>query len=583
MNHEEAYAEEAQEAVLEREYRENRATQKDPSHIRISEDASENESRPLMRDFEPIGGPRLGHRRHHSYERAINEPWTGAHGAGNRPWYKRPSVYWLLPASFPLCIAFGGIIVPKTYLIQDLICRDVLSDRSMKNPSFSFAPIHPGGGNSQCDDDNEVQQRTALFSLWISLISGVFSAIVSPHLGSLSDRIGRKPVIVCATFGAFVGEFITIIVGSNPDKFSVNWLMVGYLADGLCGSFTASMALCFAYASDCTAPERRNVAFGRFHANLFAGIALGPILAGVLINAFGIMAPFYFALACHVFFIIFTSLCVPESLSKERQLVARERYEMERALSPGFRLKDLNILKPLSILRPKGPGSSKILRRNLFVLAAIDTMMFGVAMGAMQITLIYSRKRFHWDAVASSTFLSAVNICRVSALLLILPLLTRWVRGPPQQRSDGHRGADRLDLGLIRVSILFDLLGYMGFAFTPSGAIMILSGMIASFGGIGPPTLQSAMTKHIPANRTGQILGASGLLHALAKVVSPIIFNLIYRETVATFAGFVFLCLGSVFIIVFIMSWFIKPGVYFDEGKGDSNIREETESLMEEH
>ena len=471
--------------------------------------------------------------------------------------------------------------MPKTYLIQDLICRDLLSDRAISDPNFTFAPINPGGGNPQCDDDIEVQQRTAMFALWANLLSGVFSALIAPHLGALSDRIGRKPVIVCATFGAFVGELITIIVGTHPETLSVYWLLLGYLADGMCGSFTTSMALCFAYASDCTAPDRRNVAFGHFHANLFAGIAIGPIFAGALIKATGsIMAPFYFALGCHLFFILFTSLVVPESLSKERRMVAKERYESERAGARQRSLKDLNILAPLSILRPKGPGSSKALRRNLFVLAAVDTMMFGVAMGTMQIVLIYARKRFHWDPVASAGYLSAVNVCRVTGLIVILPLVTRWVRGPTSTQPASHHGSDKLDLSIIRISIVFDLIGYLGYAFTPSGALMIVSGMIASLGGVGPPTLQSSMTKHIPADRTGQVLGASGLLHALARIVAPIIFNLIYRQTVAWFAGFVFVCLGTVFVVVFILSWFIKPGVYLDEKPEEEHEGEDSEHLL---
>lgn len=420
-----------------------------------------------------------------------------------------------------------------------------------------------------------------MFTLYTNLLSGIFSAIVAPQLGALSDRVGRKPVIVCATFGAFVSELITIFVGTHSDSVSVNWLLLGYLADGLCGSFTTSMALCAAYASDCTPPDRRNIAFGHFHANLFAGIAIGPIFAAALIKASGgnIMAPFYFALGCHVFFILFTSLIVPESLSKERRLLARERVEAER-VGRKRSLKDLNILAPLTILWPTGPGSSKELRTNLIALATIDTMMFGVAMGTLNIILIYARKRFHWDAIASSGFLSATNICRVTGLIFILPIVTRWIRGPRSERATGHRGSDRLDLGIIRVSIVFDLIGYMGYAFTPSGALMIVSGIVASLGGVGPPTLQSSMTKHIPADRTGQVLGASGLLHALARVAAPVIFNIIYSKTVAKFAGTVFVCLGSVFVIVFVLSWFIKPGVYLDENTERESPAEETDNLL---
>ncbi len=473
----------------------------------------------------------------------------------------------MLPAFLPFCIAFGGIIVPKTYLILDLICEEYLSEKAAKDPTFKFLPVLMGAENPQCRDPH-VQSRVATFNLEANLLSGVFSAIVSPHLGSLSDRMGRKGIIDCASFGAFAAESITIIVGRNPGQVSVYWILLGAFLDGLCGSFTTAMALAFAYASDCSSPERRNVVFGYFHGTLFTGIALGPILAGYLINLTGtVMVVFYVALGCHAFFILFITLAVPESLSKERQLLAREKHRVARAESPHkdwiARLKNYNLFAPLWVLRPTGEGSSSKLRKNLFVLAAIDTMMFGVAMGTMQIIIIYAEYRFGWTAVNSSMYLSAVNICRVLGLVILLPTLTRIFRGPVQEQSAGHKGADMLDINIIRGAILFDLLGYIGIAASQTGSIMFISGMVASLGGIGSPTLQSALTKHIPADRTGQVLGATGLLHALARVVSPTIFNLIYGQTVGIYAGIVFICLASIFVIVFILSWFLKPNGMF--------------------
>jgi len=469
----------------------------------------------------------------------------------------------LLPAFFPFCLAFGGIIVPKTYLILDLICAQYLSDRAARDPTFKFMPVLLGSENPQCRDPH-VQSLVAKFNLYANLLSGIFSAVIAPHLGALSDRVGRKKVIICTSFGAICAEIITIIVGTNPEKISVYWTLWGSLLDGLCGSFTSGMALAFAYASDCTAPEQRNVAFGYFHGTLFAGIALGPILAGWLIEVAGtVLIVFYVALGCHMFFILFIFLFVPESLSKERQILAREKRNLALAQAPQkdwiTTIKTYNLFEPLWVLRPTGEGSSSKLRKNLFVLAAIDTMMFGVAMGTMQIIIIYAEYRFGWDAINSSRFLSAVNICRVIGLFILLPILTRIVRGPARGQSAGHRGCDMLDISIIRGAILFDLIGYIGYAMAPSGAVMAISGMVASLGGIGSPTLQSSLTKHIPSDRTGQVLGASGLLHALARVVAPTIFNLIYSQTVGLYAGIVFICLASVFVLVFIISWFLKP------------------------
>ncbi|KAJ9611530.1 hypothetical protein H2200_004714 [Cladophialophora chaetospira] len=571
LEHEDVFAEEAQEeARFQDEPR--TPTINTHFHVRDEEDDYDNETSPLMSPRNRRKNSPATTRARASYDRAINEPWTGAQGSSGLGWRKTPSILWLLPALFPFSIAFGGILVPKTYLILDLLCREYLSEQATKDPTFKFLPVVTGEENPQCRDPH-VQSRVANFNLYVNLISGIFSAIVSPHLGSLSDRIGRKKVMVCASIGSLAAETITIIVGSTDGRVSVRWLLLSGLIDGLCGSFTTALALAFAYASDCTPPERRNVAFGYFHGSLFAGIALGPFMAGYIIKATGtVMIVFYIALVCQIWFIVFVLFAVPESLSKERQLIAQEKRKAAKAKTADVdwwtTIKSYNLFEPLWILRPTGEGSSPELRTNLFLLAAIDTMMFGVAMGTMQIILIYAEYRFGWDAVASSMYLSAVNLCRVFGLVVVLPFLTRIVRGPQSLQSKGNKGSDMLDIWIIRGSIVFDLLGYVGYALTPNGAVMVVSGMIAAIGGIGSPTMQSSLTKHVPSDRTGQMLGASGLLHALARVVAPTVFNLIYMKTVGIYAGIVFMCLAAIFVIVFFQSWFLKPNVYLADFSG---------------
>jgi MFS family permease len=398
------------------------------------------------------------------------------------------------------------------------------------------------------------------------LLSGVFSAVVTPYLGALSDRIGRKKIIVFATLGLFMEGIMYIVVGTHPETISVYWLLLGFLLDGLCGSLTAVMGISLAYASDCSPPNRRNVAIGYFHGTLFAGIAFGPIVAGFLMEWAGtIIIAFYFAVGCHLFFILFLLAFTPESVSKDRQLHAQEKHrirkEETRDESWWSTIKNYNLFEPLWILRPRGPGTSSALRRNLTLLAAIDTICFGVAMGTMGIILIYPQYLFGWDPIQASKFLSIANVCRVAGLFIVLPLITRLFRGPNRadQRS-GHRGADMLDIRIVRVAILLDLIGYAGYATAMSGSMMVASAMIAAFAGIGSPTLSSAITAHVPPDRTGQVLGALGLLHALARVIGPTVFNTIYSLTVEHFTRTVFVCLGSLFLVVFVLSWFLKPG-----------------------
>lgn len=457
---------------------------------------------------------------------------------------------------------------------MDLICRDYLADVACKDPTMQVMPVVLGTDNQQCRHLDEVQRRVARFTLLQSIIAGLLSAITSPTLGELSDRYGRNRIIAMTGIGTLLAEVMVILAGKYPDTVPINWILFGYAVEGICGSFTAAMAVIFAYASDCTAPAKRAVVFAYFHGCLFGGIALGPLFAGYIFKATkDVLTIFYIALAFHASFFLFIGLIVPESLSKERQKQARakknakdhdlaDRYQEANQdwLSSLWALaQGTNIFAPLTVLWPTGKGTNPDVRRNLVLLAAVDTTMFGVAMGSISVILIYSEYVFDWGTFEASIFQSIVNISRVTVLLLILPLVIRLFRGPKSKFAAEPSGSDMLDLSIIRAAIAFDMLGYVGYATVRMGPLFIISGALASIGGMGSPTISSAMTKHVPHDRTGQLMGAVGLLHALARVVAPAIFNTIYYYTVGKFTQTVFVCLASTFGVAFLLSWFIKP------------------------
>lgn len=120
-------------------------------------------------------------------------------------------------------------------------------------------------------------------------------------------------------------------------------------------------------------------------------------------------------------------------------------------------------------------------------------------------------------------------------------------------------GSDLFDLSIIRAAIFFDMAGFLGYALVRKGELFALSGAIAAIGGIGSPTLGAALTKHVPQDQVGQLLGATGLLHAVARVMGPTIFNGIYSATVGAYRQTVFVCLAATFGTAFLCSWFIRP------------------------
>ncbi|KAJ5775439.1 uncharacterized protein N7511_000450 [Penicillium nucicola] len=512
------------------------------------------------------------------------------HIQDERPRWRRPSIWWLLPFSLLFTLGLGGMAVPRINLIMSLICRDYLAEKSNQDPGFTFLPVVFGEDNRQCHIP-QVQSLVAQFQLYLNLVAGILSALASPRFGHLSDRYGRTKMIAIGAMGAVLNEVITAIVATWPEQMSVNWLLVGAMLDGFGGSFTTAQALCHSYASDCTPVEKRSVAFGFFHGTLFFGIAIGPGAAAFIIKYAGVTPIFYIALALHALFCVSVLFVVPESLSQERQLAAREKHRLKPVDVDAPRWyswriwNPMNLITPLAILLPavgrpsalftNRRGASPALRRNIVLLAVIDTIIFGIAMGIAQIIIIYAEYMFNWGNVESSIFIAIINASRVINLFVVLPLVSRFFRTPV--KNDGSiRGSDMLDVVLIRISVVFDVLGFVGFALSKHPSVMILSGVVASLGGMGSAILQSSLTKHVPHERIGQMLGATGLLHALARIVAPTIFNLIYSVTVATMPQAVFVLLAGIFGVALIASLFVRPHVTLDKPDFDTaDIRAE--------
>ncbi|CAK7269279.1 hypothetical protein SEPCBS119000_003488 [Sporothrix epigloea] len=528
------------------------------------------------------------------------DSWTGYDEFAGLPWFRRPSFLWLVGPYALFALAFGVSMVPKLNLFVDLVCREYLADRGLDG--LHVLPVVLGGKNPQCQIPG-VQRSVATFMLAISVIVGSLSALTVPRLGSLSDRFGRKKILALTMCGGLTVEVTTLLAANFPDTVNYRWILVASVLDGLVGSFTMTNIVSHSYTSDCTPPSKRTITFGYLHACLFTSMAFGPLLSGYFVKWTGsLLSIFYVTLVCHSLFVLFIIFVLPESLSERRQNLAREKHAKEKEMfaaklreaelqvseaetsglwtqktglvglyrRTALRVQQSHPLAPLKILLPKGVDRARV-RRNLIILATVDTLIIASAMSLGPVTLLYSEFMFHWGNFETSAFISLVSMVRVVVLMVIFPLVNYFVRVRPAARrqrltgevqSEANRGADRLDVWLIRSAVFADVVGLAGYVFARTPAAFVLCGVVTALGGVGSATIQSSLTKHIPPDRVGQLLGAVGLLHAVSRIIAPLVFNGLYAATIGSYPQAIFVLVSSMTFLVFLLTFFVRPFVY---------------------
>lgn len=168
-------------------------------------------------------------------------------------WYKRPSVFWLLPVFLLFNLAMGATTMPRTNIVISLICRKVLSAHADSGDAMQRTRRHEAGTmaqamngtakytasavvigdyNPQCSIES-VESATAMLQLYGNLIAGLLGAIAAPIGGKLSDRYRRIRPLAAASSVTLVSEIMMIIIAKLPDTFSVNWIYITFFLEGL--------------------------------------------------------------------------------------------------------------------------------------------------------------------------------------------------------------------------------------------------------------------------------------------------------------------------------------------------------------
>lgn len=301
--------------------------------------------------------------------------------------------------------------------------------------------------------------------------------VCAPIVGALSDRFGRKPVLLAALAG-FTIDYL--IMGFAP----VFWLLlVGRLLAGL---FGASYATANAFIADITPPEKRAGRFGMIGAAFGLGFTFGPLIGGLLGDQFGPRAPFFAAAALSGINLLYGLIVLPETLTEEN----RRKFDWKRA-NPFGALMQIRRYPAVIIL-----------------MAAVFLMMIGHAVFPAT-WAYYSTYRYGWGEWEVALSLTAVGVSSAIVMggltRILVPKLGEW--------------------RAVTFSLILGSIAYAAYGLASAGWMVYAIIVVGALGGIGQPALQGVMSRIIPPNAQGELQGAMTSLQSLSMVFGPLIMS----------------------------------------------------------
>ena len=340
---------------------------------------------------------------------------------------------------------------------------------------------------------------------------GVMQFFSMPVLGMLSDRYGRRPVILISCFGMGLDYFFMALAPS------IAWLFVGRLISGITA---ASMSTAFAYIADVTPPEKRAAAFGMMGAAFGVGFVLGPALGGVL-GGVDPRLPFWVAGTLALLNAAYGYFVLPESLPPSK----RAAFAWKRA-------------NPV--------GSLKLLRSHpeLFGLSMTLFLMNLAHFVLPAVAVLYMGYRYGWGELAVGLVLAGVGVC---AMIVQGGLVRKVIPKIGERRA--------LALGLT-----FGALGFFMYGLAPTGLIFLLAVPVMSLWGFAMPSAQSIMTRHVGVSEQGQLQGANASLQSIAGIAAPLLFSQVFAATLESVPGSAFILAGAILLAALGIGWRVTRG-----------------------
>lgn len=340
---------------------------------------------------------------------------------------------------------------------------------------------------------------------WMMFAYAIMQFLFSPILGGLSDRFGRRPILLISLFG-FGLDYLFLAFAPT-----IAWLFVGRLLSGICG---ASITTATAYIADISTPEKRAQNFGIVGMAFGIGFIVGPVIGGVL-GEFGSRIPFFAAAGLTFLNWVYGYFVLPESLSVEN----RRKFEWKRA-------------NPI--------GSLKHLGRYPVILGLVASLVLVyIAAHAVQSTwTFFTIERFSWSKAMVGYSLGMAGLC------------VAIVQGGLIRIINPRLGPNRS----VYVGMMMYAVGLSLFAFSNQGWMMFVFLIPYCLGGIAGPSLQGIISNQVPANEQGELQGALTSLISVTSIIGPPLMTNLFafftkKNSVIYFPGAAFM-MGAILVSI---------------------------------
>jgi DHA1 family tetracycline resistance protein-like MFS transporter len=309
--------------------------------------------------------------------------------------------------------------------------------------------------------------------------------LFSPMLGVISDRFGRRSVILISNIGVGLDY---VLMALAP---TLAWLFVGRVVSGIAA---ASISTAYAYVADVTPPEQRAGRFGMLGAAFGAGFVLGPALGGFA-GSISPRLPFWIAACLSLANAAYGLFVLPESLPRER----RATFSWRRA-------------NPI--------GSFALLRSHaeLFGLAGVAFLSNLAHAVLPSVSVLYMSYRYGWDESIVGLTMAGVGICAI--------IVQAGVVGPITRRF-GERST-------LLIGMAFGVAGFLIFGVAATGIEFWLGIPLMAMWGLASPSLLGLMSGRVGASEQGQLQGANASIMGIANLIGPGLFTQIFAIGIAT-------------------------------------------------